>query len=292
MRTWGQIRHELQKYSAGVDLQLVNNWINGAYDRILGYRAWKELELEAWLETVDAYLTGTVTVTLGSTAVTGSGTTFTALMTGRKFRVDGRKEWYTFTRTGATTGTIERAYEGPSGSALPFHIFQNVYELPENCEYILVMTNQRVGRPMHINTRRELENISPARLAYGEPDLYFPSSESPEASPPVLHRVELYPIPLVAGGYPYTYKFIPTGFTGQNTSASPLPFVSDDAIAAFSKASILRHLKDGAGALAEEAQGLIYLMQMSTTENDRVGPVQIRMQQRFVRHRQRRWMRG
>jgi hypothetical protein len=212
-------------------------------------------------------------------------------MTGRKFRVDGRKEWYTFTRTAATTGTLDRVYEGDSDSELPYHIFQNVYELPAGCSFIQVLNNIRTGLPLHIKTRRELDDISASRLSYGEPTLFMPSSDTPEASPPVLHRVELYPIPQFAAGYPYTYQSIPTDFTGQNTGDSPLPWVSDDAIAAFAKASILRHQKDGTGAQEEERQGMLFLSQISGNENDRVGPVQIRMQSRFTRHRARRWMR-
>lgn len=290
-RTWGQIRFELSKFAPGVDPQLLNQWINSAYHRILDYRNWKGLEVEAWLESVAVYTAGTVTVTNGSAAITGSSTVWIAGMTGRKFRVDGRKEWYTFTRTAATTGTLDRVYEGDSGSALAYHIFQNVYSLPAGCKFIQVMNNIRTGGPLHIKTRRELDEISASRSSYGEPSLFHPSSDTAEASPPVLHRVELYPIPEFAAGYPYTYQSIPTDFTGQNTSSSPLPFVSDDAISAFAKASILRHQKDGSGAQEEERQALVYLGEGSGRENERVGPVQIRMQSRFTRHRARRWMR-
>lgn len=290
-KTWGQIRFELAKFAPGVDPQLLNGWIRGAYHRILDYRNWKGLEVEGWIESVAAYTDGTVTVTAGSTAVTGASTVWLSQMTGRKFRVDGRNEWYTFTRTGATTGTLDREYEGDSGSALPYKIFQNVYELPEAAKFIQVISNLRTGLPLAIKGRRELDQISAGRLAYGEPSMFSPGSDTPEASPPVLHRVELYPIPELAAGYPYTYQSIPASFTGQNTSDSPLAWVSDDAISAFTKASILRHQKDYAGAEEEERQGGLFLTELSMQENERNGPVQIRMQPRFVRHRARRWSR-
>lgn len=40
------------------------------------------------------YSTGTVTVTTGTGAVTGSGTTFTAAMVGKGFKADGHTTWY------------------------------------------------------------------------------------------------------------------------------------------------------------------------------------------------------
>jgi hypothetical protein len=68
--------------------------------------------VEAVLQTTAPYSTGTVAVTEGSAAVTGTDTVWTAGMSGREFRVTGRDEIYTFTRTGNTTGTLDRNYEG------------------------------------------------------------------------------------------------------------------------------------------------------------------------------------
>ena len=54
------------------------------------------------------YTTGTVTVTTGTGAVTGSGTTFTAAMVGKGFKAAGHTKWYRVASyTSATSITIE-----------------------------------------------------------------------------------------------------------------------------------------------------------------------------------------
>lgn len=288
-RTWGQIRFELSKFGPGVDLALIDQWMVAGYHRILDHRKWKGLEVDTVLNTVAVYQAGTIAVTGGSAAVTGTGTTWTAAMTSRKIRVTGRSEWYTFTRTANTTGTLDRAYEGDDAAAAEYKIFQNIYALPSAAKLIELLDNPRLGKPMLSKTQGELSDISAGRIAVGEPQFYAPASESADATP--LHQVELYPIPLFAAGYPLQYQQAPADFTGANTSAAPLPWVSDEAIAAFAKAKILSHEKDYAGAQEEEKQGLVFLLQMSQVENERVGPQKIRMADRFVRHRRRRYSR-
>lgn len=291
MRTWGQINVELSKFLSGVDPQLRIGWINSAYHRILASRNWKGLEIEAWLQTVDAYSTGTISVTLGSNAVTGTGTTFTALMSTRKIRIDGRNEWYTFTRVSGTTGTLDRNYEGDTDALATYRIYQDTYSLPAGCKFIQVMENVRTGLKLTSRNRSEMDDISASRLGFGEPSIYSTDSDTPEASPPVLHTVELYPAPEFAAGFPYTYQFNPNDFTGQNTSASPLPWVSDDAILAYTKASMLRAAKDYSGSNDEEAVAAVFLSTMNREENERVGGVRIRMAPRFTAHRKLRWQR-
>lgn len=65
------------------------------------------------------YTTGTITTLAnGGTAVTGSGTTWTAAMVGRYFKVDADGFWYEITAVGsATTLTIKRVYMGTSIAA-------------------------------------------------------------------------------------------------------------------------------------------------------------------------------
>lgn len=80
--------------------------------------------------------TGTVTVTLGSTTVTHSGTSFTPTMEGQWFQTtDGTDErWYRIASyTNSSTLVLENFYQGPSGSGKTYRIGQ-VMDLPE--EYL------------------------------------------------------------------------------------------------------------------------------------------------------------
>lgn len=87
------------------------------------------------------YTTGSVTVTNGSAAVVGSGTTFTALMVGRSLKLDdasGDGMWYkiaTFTDT--THITLENTYAGSTTAGASFAIGE-LPDIPEEYHESLV----------------------------------------------------------------------------------------------------------------------------------------------------------
>lgn len=55
-------------------------------------------------------LSGTCDITEGGTAITNGSGVFTTAMTGKRIRINGDDVDYVFTRTGNTTGTLDRAY--------------------------------------------------------------------------------------------------------------------------------------------------------------------------------------
>ena len=74
--------------------------------------------------TTAPYDTGTVTATNASRAITGSGTTFTSAMVGRKFKLDSDQSIFTITRFVSTTSIeIDRAFQGTTDSSLNYDIF-------------------------------------------------------------------------------------------------------------------------------------------------------------------------
>jgi len=82
------------------------------------------------------YVTGTVTLTNGSTTVTGSGTTFTAAMVGRWIKGDNDKNWYKiggFTST--TVLTLKKAFQGTTASGLSYTIGE-ISDLPEDYQML------------------------------------------------------------------------------------------------------------------------------------------------------------
>jgi hypothetical protein len=83
----------------------------------------------------DDYSTGSIAVTQDSTAVVGTGTTFTANMVGRSLKVnDGSPDgiWYKIASfTDATHITLENVYEGNAGSGKSYLIG----ELPDIPEF-------------------------------------------------------------------------------------------------------------------------------------------------------------
>lgn len=84
---------------------------------------------------VAKYTTGTVALTNGSAAVTGSGTAFTAAMVGRYFKnndADGDGLWYKIlTFTSATSITLDTVYSGSTDASATFQIAE-AFGLPED----------------------------------------------------------------------------------------------------------------------------------------------------------------
>jgi hypothetical protein len=289
-RTFGQIQFELTSFAKSnqlpaVDLELVRGWINEAYGDVLDHRGWKGLEVRAVLQTVSTYRTGTVTVTNGSAAVTGSGTTFTTAMTGRQFRVPGSYESYTFTYVSGTSGTLDRNFEGETAAGIAFEIFQTVYQLPARVKHIALMRNPRTNHPMQLMTEENLDQASAARLTIGEPYFYSPATDTTDAATPIYHQVEIYPAPETAVGLNYTYVRLPIEFSGTNTSVEILPWVDSRAVIAGAKALMLAHMKQYQEAGAEGVIASRSIDRMSQVETATVGPSRLRMAPRYTRHR-------
>lgn len=276
-RTWGQIRYELTKGNPGVDLELVNGWIKSSYREILDHRKWPLLEdQDADIVTVAPYRTGTVAVTNGLNTVTGTGTTFTSAMTGRRFRVLGRYELYTFTYVSATSGTLDRVYEGDTDTAATYEIFQNVFTLESDVGVLNGVTNPYLSWDMTKYTSQRLDDEDASRLTFGHATVFVPLSKT---------TVELYPIPDAAYSYPYRYAPDPTEFSGSNTTVTPLAWVTDDLIIAGVQYRILRNAKDYSGADREESRFQRLLVQLSDKESRRAGPTPIRMEPQYTFHR-------
>ena len=116
MATYGEIRLRLSKLAAGVDLELIDGWIQDRYTQILDALPWKRLEGETVIQSPPSYQAGTVTVEQGSNAILGAGTSWTAALNGLTIRIADGVEFYVFTQTDATDGTLDRPYEGSTNA--------------------------------------------------------------------------------------------------------------------------------------------------------------------------------
>ena len=106
--TYGQLKFRLTKQFPGVDLDLIEGWIDDRYAEILGELPWSRQNVQSVLQTVAPYSTGTVTLAAGSNTVSLTGGAFTASMTGMAFRVTGEDDIYGFTYVDATDGLLDR----------------------------------------------------------------------------------------------------------------------------------------------------------------------------------------
>lgn len=271
MATWGEIRAEVAALAPGRGNDLLTNWIQRSYREILDHRDWRGLHGDAILQTIATYTSGTVALVNGSTAVTGNGTTFTAGMSGRKFRAVNRDEWYAFTFVSATSGTLDRPYEGDTDSAAAYSIYQDRYTLPTQVKTVESMEGLNPDNLDWLRANVWCADI-PTRWANG--------NDSDEATPPVLHSVELWPAPHLSMGIRYSYLVAVFEFDGLNTSDSPLPWVSTDAIVS---GALYR------AGVQDDSDFKNFLSNMNRVENNSSIPRQMQMAARFTAHRLRRW---
>jgi len=91
MSSYGEIRFRLSKLIPGVDLDVLDGWIQDRYQQILDRLDWRRLEVVTTLSTEPEYAEGTVTVAEGSDVITGSGVTWVATMDGWMVRINARE---------------------------------------------------------------------------------------------------------------------------------------------------------------------------------------------------------
>lgn len=116
--------------------------INDSYTRTLpGLADWNPLVTEGFLTMTAYYSTGTVACTAGATALTGTGTTWTASMTsnaGWKIKFSGFDNVYSFDYVSATTATISPALEGATNlSGGTYKLFRDEYALSSTFDRFL-----------------------------------------------------------------------------------------------------------------------------------------------------------
>lgn len=184
---------------------LVQQAINVAYRRaVRGFR-WNAQRATGEFFVPAPYATGTVTLTNGSTAVAGVGTTWTSAMTGWQLVVGGLAPFYTFTQTSATTGTLDRPFEAAAdGSGLAYSL-QLIYAQPaaDFLQFEVVVDPANSFRLYLSWNQSDLDRVDPRRSATGTAWALSATAMSANASIP---KYELWPRPTGPKAYTYRYQ--------------------------------------------------------------------------------------
>ena len=308
MATWGNLRFLLLQAASGQtpapSLDLIDSWLNSRYGQVLEANGWIGLRARTTLTTTAAYQSGTdtVTLTVGSAAVTGTGTSWTSGRIGMRFYRPGDTVIYTVTAVGgATSLTLDRPYEGNgvnavgtvyAASGYVFH--QDVYALPADARGIESVIDVVTGFPMQGFTQAELEQSIGPRTLIADPESYAEIEDTAEpASGATLHQLQFYPPPRFARGYTLEYLREANRFNGTNLAQSPLPFVSDTVLLNGVRADISIWQGNLTVAAAYEAKFREELQRLQLLEHSqRKKPARLQMADRFTRHRLARAERG
>jgi hypothetical protein len=291
--TWGQIRLLLQQFAPGVSLDIIDEKITSRYGLILDTVNWKGLEEEAYLETVAAYTTGTVSVTKGSATVTGSGTAWSSTLNGRQFLLSGDTALYTVTYVSATEITLDRAFEGNDATDAGYTILQSIYRLPTNDKRLKTISSPVTGLALDELTQEEFRELIGFPSVIGIAEKFVRRADFTDSGTgQVYHQVALYPLPTEAQGYPILQEQTDNRFDGTNTSDSPLPFVREAAILNGARADLCLEMGQESRAATYEARFQMDLKGMLHVENGKRGNPSIRMAPIYTRHRAARVLRS
>jgi hypothetical protein len=282
-KTLGQLQVFLSKTpaGAGIDPLVLKGYINARLREILDRNDWLRLIKTGIIQTIAPYVTGTVALTNGSNAVTGTGTTFTASMTGRRFRVSGRNETYTFTYVSATSGTLDRVFEGDTDTGLGYRIFKAVYSLPADVDRVESVFVPSMRRDLNLRGREWLDAHFGGREFYGAPEFFTLTDDSSDASP--LVQIELYPIPEIAEGLPIRYRVLVADLSA---TSDILPvWISPNAIIYGVESDLLALTKDYAGAAFKQQAFEQAVAGMLRQDAMQTGAEAIATHPRYTNHR-------
>lgn len=280
--TLGQVRIAILKtaHGAGYDLELLTQRINDRYFEYLNSHPWTRLYSTGTITVVDAYDTGTLAITNGATAVTLTDGSFPSNLSGGRLRVGTDSEWYVFTRTAATTGTIDRAYEADTVTEATYKLWQPIYSLPTDTDIVESISVPSQGWELDQISPEQLDEVDPSREEYGHPRTWTQYSDSSNVA-----RIELWPGPEEGEGLPVRYRTAGTRFTFSSPSTEFPNWVDTNAIVAGVEADILAEKGLVAQAQIAEAKWNLRLTQAKQEDCQRMAPGTLTMTDRYTAHR-------
>lgn len=277
----------MKKLFPGIDADVLDGIIADRHGEIIAELSWTRIKAMAVLQTTAPYDTGTVAVTNGSASVTLTGGTWTTAMTGRAFRVGTDTAYYEFTYASATTGTLDRVYEGTTDSAADYSIWQSVYPLPSNCRIIEddAFSTTSLG-PLHRVGRESLNFGDPSRSTTGTPTNW--ATYMDDSSTPPRMQVELWPVPDEAIGIPFEYVAEASAPTQSSVAFAPWMEPASALVeGVIGKIMRTPQFRDYAGAQIAMAAAEKALATMRNNEAHRKGTTQMVLGSHFTNHRMR-----
>jgi hypothetical protein len=278
--TLGQIALLIQK-QAPVDLELIEMWLENRYRQVLDAVPWHRTEARIVLGLAAEFSTGTIAVLNGSTSVTLTDGEFTQDMNGRAIRFPDHSVIYTFNYVSATTGELDRAYEGTSAAATAFTMHVRVLDLPANTR--LITTAKRSdGRDLDVLTKHEFR----IRQGFetGQPRRCCWTNDGPNNLP----RIEIYPLPVEAASL--DLELISEGAIDGEDKGHPLDtWMNPALLEAGVMVNVSRHLEkwQAVDSFITEYNTLLTAAIAKATEH--MGPIKVRGD--VKPHRVARWAR-
>lgn len=194
---------------------IAQDFVRNAFRRVAERRRWSWLINFGQFIAPNAYTTGTVSVTQGSTLVTGVGTAWTSAsptLAYQQFRIGLTSPIYTVASvTDDTNLVLDSPYGGPTAANTVYRIYQAFFPVPIDFHSFLTLWDPAMNWQLHLNIKQEELNYydaqratmgNPYMVSYRDTSIY-----SPQVTPgvPPIPRYELWPH-VVGRTFPFLYE--------------------------------------------------------------------------------------
>lgn len=238
-QTFSDVWRNIALRVPGAPISLVQDWVQDAYDSVVGRRHWAWLRKDAFLTTLAARSVS-ITFTQGATGITSAAGFVVATDPGRQVRVSTGPIYTIDTVTDVNTATLTQAY-AETGGASTATISDIYLPMPADFRSIHTLTDLTIQRPVAWWIAKDrLDLFDPGRIASDTRFRVLAAAAFSQVTS-LLGRVtyEAWPHPTAAGTYQLQY------FTRTDTLTDDTAFTG--VLATWTEA-----LKKG--ALAEAAQ--------------------------------------
>ncbi|MBL7983922.1 MAG: hypothetical protein JNM91_02940 [Flavobacteriales bacterium] len=208
--TFGDLHKMLHLYAPKVPPGLLKQFVNNSYSRALAANDWSELRGSGAIQLPAPHTTGTVSITNGSSTVTGSGTAFTSAHQYKQILFGTRAPFYDIESVdvGAQTLTLSQAYAGADLVGSTYTV-QDIYIItPSDFLHYTDFMDMGVdwwtlGRDMN---QEVLDMYDPRRAITGQRPVHLVNATpSPFTATIGRPRYELWPRPAAAQTYFFRY---------------------------------------------------------------------------------------
>lgn len=201
MATFGTMKTRLQLLLAQhLTLTDIGSLLNRVHQEEVENHAWHRLRTAATLNVTAPIVTGTVSITQGSTTVTGVGTAFTTGDIGKYLRINGDNTPLKVTaRISGLEVTVESAWAPANVSGVAYSLFPWRYSLPTTAQKVNWVKRLQ---PLQETTQEWLNTVDPDRTSTSDFATHWAPAERSSAD---LYQIELWPIPNAPVAYAVEY---------------------------------------------------------------------------------------
>lgn len=276
------------------DSVLIWRWLRDRYRRVWRACDWSFAHKECQLITDAEISSDSVTVTNGSTTVTEttSDAKWTSSVIGMRFRKTGDSTRYTianWTNSNPDTLTLDRAYEGTSGTVQGYKIFQDTYALATDTGEVGNIVDTTTSRGLLQTSLQELDVWIPSRPGSGNPTYWALAGLDANN----VNQIQLYPCPKESRGY--LIRYTQEGPLLVGGASQLIPPIFESLLVAGWKADYWgwrANLEDPLPSGVEQAWYGSYEMQFAKELQEMVShefrssvPVRVKLADRYTGHR-------